>query len=126
MLVHELKNYWKGVLRKKQLRILVPGTVAVGPTRWTSQKAENAISNRILRVCLDTIYFAKNWKYCSKIIFKCVNSTVEPMNSAWTVYFVSSTVNPCAWTVRLLFIRTGKKKQKEKKNNNMQKTQTWI
>ena len=29
-------------------------------------------------VCLDRIYFAKteNWKYCSKIIFKCVNSIV--------------------------------------------------
>ena len=28
---------------------------------------------------MDIIYFAetKNWKYCSKIIFKCVNSTVR-------------------------------------------------
>ena len=34
-----------------------------------------------LRVCLDRTYFAKteNWKHCSKIIFKCVNSTVRPI-----------------------------------------------
>ena len=31
------------------------------------------------------IYFAENWKHCSKIIFKCVNSVVGPMNSTWTV-----------------------------------------
>ena len=33
------------------------------------------------RVCLDKIYFAEteNWKHCSKIIFKCVNSTVGPI-----------------------------------------------
>ena len=30
-------------------------------------------------MCLDTTYFAKNWKYCSKIIFKCVNSVVWPI-----------------------------------------------
>ena len=26
---------------------------------------------------MDRTYFAKNWKHCSKIIFKCVNSTVR-------------------------------------------------
>ena len=35
---------------------------------------ENVVSK--LRVCLDTAYFAKNQKHCSKIIFKCVNSVV--------------------------------------------------
>ena len=30
-------------------------------------------------MCLDTAYFVENWKYCSKIIFKCVNSAVEPI-----------------------------------------------
>ena len=35
----------------------------------------------IIRVCLDRTYFAKteNWKHYSKIIFKCVNSTVGPI-----------------------------------------------
>ena len=40
----------------------------------------------ILRYCLDRIYFTENlklknenWKYCSKIIFKCVNNTVGPI-----------------------------------------------
>ena len=28
---------------------------------------------------MDTVYFAKNWKHCSKIIFKCVNSAVRPI-----------------------------------------------
>ena len=33
------------------------------------------------RVCLDITYFTEteNWKYCSKIIFKCVNSIVGPI-----------------------------------------------
>ena len=35
--------------------------------------------NARLRVCLDTAYFTKNWKHCSKIIFKYVNSAVEPI-----------------------------------------------
>ena len=34
-----------------------------------------------LRVCLDRTYFAEteNWKHCSKIVFKCVNSAVGPI-----------------------------------------------
>ena len=43
----------------------------------------------LLRVRLDITYFTENWKYCSKIIFKCVNSIVSPMNSVWIVPFVS-------------------------------------
>ena len=30
-------------------------------------------------VCLDWAYFCWNWKHCNEIIFKCVNSTVEPI-----------------------------------------------
>ena len=35
----------------------------------------------ILRVRLDRTFFAKieNWKHCSKIIFKCVNSAMRPI-----------------------------------------------
>ena len=43
---------------------------------------ENYTCNQIqlkLRVRLDTTYFVKNLKYCSKINFKCVNSTIEPI-----------------------------------------------
>ena len=32
-----------------------------------------------LRIYEDTAYFAENLKHYSKIIFKCVNSTVEPI-----------------------------------------------
>ena len=28
----------------------------------------------------------ENWKHCSKIIFKCVNSIVGPVNGAWIVH----------------------------------------
>ena len=67
----------------------------------------------------------ENWKYCSKIIFKCVNSTMGPilnffsawkvlwtvMNSAWTAIF-----SPAQWThVRLLFTHRGKKFWKRKR-----------
>ena len=31
------------------------------------------------RVRLDTVYFCWNWKHCSEIIFKCVNSAVGPI-----------------------------------------------
>ena len=33
----------------------------------------------ILRVCLDTVYLTENWKYGSKIIFKCMNSIMWPI-----------------------------------------------
>ena len=36
-------------------------------------------SKRILKVRLDTAYFIENLKYCSKIIFKCVNNIVGPI-----------------------------------------------
>ena len=32
-----------------------------------------------IMVYLDIVYFAENWKYCSKIIFKCMNSAVIPI-----------------------------------------------
>ena len=47
---------------------------------------------RFIRVCLDRTYFAEteNWKHCSKIIFKCVNSTVglifnEKIDKKWNL-----------------------------------------
>ena len=37
------------------------------------------------KVCLDIVYFAKNWKNCNKIIFKRVNSAVESIfNKSFT------------------------------------------
>ena len=37
----------------------------------------------LFRIRLDTTYFAENWKHCSKIIFRCVNSVVGLVNSAF-------------------------------------------
>ena len=56
----------------------------------------------------------ENWKHCSKIIFKCINSVVGPINNAWIVFFVSCTINSCDVTIDAL----GKKKSL--------KTQTWV
>ena len=47
------------------------------------KKKRNAAWKRkskcILKVRLDTTYFTENLKYCSKIIFKCVNNIVGPI-----------------------------------------------
>ena len=74
------------------------------------------------RVCLDRTYFAEteNWKHCSKIIFKCINSIVGPIFnekvdkkwSLWDPWIVhlcivhKRPVNSCGWRK--------KKKKKEK------------
>ena len=78
----------------------------------------------------------ENWKHCNKIIFKCINSAVEPifnifkcMNntatvceqccySTWTVISVSCTVNSCDFTVHALKKKKKKRKKKKKKPQN--------
>ena len=88
------------------------------------------------RVYLDRTYSAEteNWKHCSKIIFKCVNSTVGPIfneKNGWKVEFVGpwtmhgyivhhGKVNLCgyysmnsAWTVAALLLKCVKKKKAE-------------
>ena len=88
------------------------------------------------RVYLDITYSAENenWKHCSKIIFKCVNSTVGPIfneKNGWKVEFVGpwtmygyivhhGKVNLCgyysmnsAWTVAALLLKCVKKKKAE-------------
>ena len=66
-----------------------------------------------LRVCLNIVYFAKNWKYCSKIIFKYVNSAVRPIfnenfdekRDLWTVHGIH-------WKNRIVVeMRVSKKKK---------------
>ena len=61
---------------------------------------EGSYSTCRVRVYLDTVYFAENWKHCDKIIFKCVNNAVGPIfnffflnkvdvglvNSAWILH----------------------------------------
>ena len=59
------------------------------------------------RICLDRTYSAEteNWKHCSKIIFKCVNSTMGSIfneNNCWKVEFV----NP--WIVHGYTVHHGK------------------
>ena len=59
---------------------------------------EGIWSKFISRIRLDTIYFTENWKHCSKIIFKCVNSAVRPIFNIFLNKVVVGPVNN-AWTV---------------------------
>ena len=72
-------------------------------------------------MCLDCAYFCWNWKYCNEIIFKWVNSAVEPI-------FNRKMVEKCnlwdPWTVYVYCLQltkstiagwTKKKKKRERK-----------
>ena len=73
-------------------------------------------------MCLDTVYFVENWKYCSKIIFKFVNSTVGPIFNEKVVKkkrfmsLVNSAQDPLVWHKA---IETQFKKKKKKKKGNV-------
>ena len=66
-------------------------------------------------MCLDTAYFAENWKHYSKIIFKCVNSALEPIfneslcekSGLWVPW----TVHEAHWKAETLFSQKKKKTQ---------------
>ena len=71
----------------------------------------------------------ENWKYYSKIIFKCVNSTVGPIFNiffswikwmwiSWIVHCVSKNLNA--------FCPKNKKKKKRRKMNVFRFTVAWI
>ena len=59
------------------------------------------MSDQLSIVYTGTIIFVEieNWKHSNKIIFKCVNSTVGPVNSAWTVPFFLCILLMCDVTV---------------------------
>ena len=46
--------------------------------KWETKVKWNE-PKRMVRVHLDTAYFAENWKHYSKIIFKYVNSAMRPI-----------------------------------------------
>ena len=109
------------------------------------KKKRNAAWKRkskcILKVRLDTTYFTENLKYCSKIIFKCVNNIVGPIFNEKVAKseFCRSRkqcMDPLVCTVPCLFCwceqctdKQSKKKKmqslkKEKKTKKRRKTQT--
>ena len=56
-----------------------------------------------LMVRLNTVYFAENWKYYSKIIFKCVNSAVGPIfNKSFVKKEVCGSRKQCTGPTRKL------------------------
>ena len=102
-----------------------------------------------LWVCLDRTYFAEteNWKHCSKIIFKCVNSAVGPifnekMDKKWNLWVHEQCMDPLidrkvkkqgqtvlnSTPLLRLSPETRVEKKKEKKQNvkRKSKTRTWI
>ena len=81
-----------------------------------------------LWVRLNTAYFCWNWKHCSEIIFKCVNSAVKPIFNEKVVencnLWDSWTVNGCtiqSWLVNNYGLN--KKKKKRKTQNTKRKRQ---
>ena len=102
----------------------------------------------ILRIRLDRTYFTEieNWKYCSKIIFKCVNSTVKPIfnkkvaekwdlwvpctvhrthwcaEKGWKVKWCSY----CSWTIAVCLLKCVPKKIKGKRKTQNTRCQTCI
>ena len=80
---------------------------------WDSLFKSQTQSKQSLRVCLNRTYFAEteNWKYYSKIIFKCVNNTVWPIfnekvTEKWNLWvhkqctnvlFTKDLVKCCGW-----------------------------
>ena len=76
-------------------------------------------------VCLDWAYFCWNWKHCSEIIFKCVNSAMRPIFNKkvvencnlwdlWTVHVC--TVH--SWQNQLLRAEPKKKKKRKTQRRN--------
>ena len=81
---------------------------------------------KALRVRLDRTYFVEieNWKHCSKIIFKCVNSTMRPIFNEkvaekWNLWD-SWTVHRCIVHKRKVKTYSWRKKKKEGKRANAQ------
>ena len=72
-------------------------------------------------VGLDITYFAKNWKHCSKIIFKYVNSVV---NFIFNENFVEKRGLWVPWTMHRTHWKSWNtlltKKKKKKKKGQMQ------
>ena len=74
--IHTFKNYFAAVFSVFSFSKI--SSIQTDPeTKQNSLKLVNLLH----RVCLDRTYFAENWKHCSKIILKCVNSIMRPIFS---------------------------------------------
>ena len=81
----------------------------------------------ILKV-LDWVYFCWNWKHCSEIIFKYVNSTVglifnEKVTEKWNLWDLW-TVHPCTvhgWLGQIVRLEPKKKKKKKRTKRDFPK-----
>ena len=60
----------------------------------------------------------ENWKHYSKIIFKCMNSIVRPVNSILTVseQYINSIFCPCIVKSRDIIVHVQEKKKKKPDN----------
>ena len=87
----------------------------------------------VLRVCLNRTYFVKieNWKYFSKIIFKCMNSVVRPIFNEKVAkkcnLWDPRTMHGCtihSWLVNNC--RMNKKKKTKRRTQNANAKLIWI
>ena len=68
-----------------------------------------------IMVYLDIAYFAENWKYCSKIIFKCMNSAVIPIfNESFAEKKICGSCEQCTESTEnaLALLKCASKKKK--------------
>ena len=103
------------------------------PPQNPTFQAQTQIFNLEQRVCLDRTYFAEteNWKYCSKIIFKCVNNTVGPIfnekiDKKWSLWDLW-TVHKCTVhrkTGQTLRLKKKKRKLRKRRRNTLSAIQT--
>ena len=57
----------------------------------------------------------ENWKHCSKIIFKCINSVLGPVNSTWAVHkqYMNNVFGPLHGKIMWFYCSRKKKKKKK-------------
>ena len=65
----------------------------------------------------------ENWKHCSKIIFKCVNSIVGPI---FNIFLIREQCMHSVWTVYTLFITVKIVSQSQQMREKKKEQKTWT
>ena len=68
----------------------------------------------------------ENWKHCSKIIFKCINSVLGPVNSTWAVHkqYMNNVFGPLHG--KIMWFYCSRKKKKKRENAKCGRVIQWI
>ena len=75
------EKHWNALLNEKKVWNARHGLhYSCGSHLWKRQNTRiEKLSKRVLRMCLDSVYFTENWKHYNKIIFIYVNNAVRPI-----------------------------------------------